>query len=95
VWKRQVVKFAGRHPAIGTSTSRGEAQLVWFERGRVMTSKLDRDGIRDPSVVARVSSSEQPQPSVTPGTKPGEWYIAWLDYEGGHLEGYAARVECK
>jgi serine/threonine-protein kinase len=95
LWKRQVVKNAGRHPAIGTSGAPGEAQLVWFERGRVMTSKLDRDGIREPSVIARVSSSEQPQPSVSAGEKPGEWYVAWLDYEGGHLEAYSARVECR
>lgn len=95
VWKRQVVKAAGRHPAIGVSSSRGESQLVWFERGRVMTSRLDRDGIREASTIARVSSSEQPQPSVSPGEKPGEWFVAWLDYEGGHLEAYAARVECK
>ena len=29
------------------------------------------------------------------GSKPGEWYLAWLDYEAGHLEAYAARVQCK
>ena len=26
---------------------------------------------------------------------PGEWFVAWLDYESAHLEPYAARVVCK
>ncbi len=95
LWKQQVVKNAGRRPSIGTAPARGESQLVWFERGKVMTSKLDRDGLRDPSVIARVSSSEQPQSSVASGSKAGEWYVAWLDHEGGHFEAYAARFECK
>jgi serine/threonine-protein kinase len=34
-------------------------------------------------------------PSIAAGSKPGEWYLAWLDYETGHLEAYAARVLCK
>jgi serine/threonine-protein kinase len=29
------------------------------------------------------------------GSKPGEWYLSWLDYETGHLEPYVARVQCK
>ena len=27
--------------------------------------------------------------------KAGEWYVAWQDYEAGHLEAYAARILCK
>jgi hypothetical protein len=40
-------------------------------------------------------SSEQHTPSIAAGNKEGEWYFAWLDYEGAHLEAYAARVQCK
>ena len=51
-------------------------------------------GVGAPTRIARISG-EQPAPSITAGTKPGEWYVAWLDYETGHLEPYAARVLCK
>jgi serine/threonine-protein kinase len=94
LWKKQVTKNTGRHPNVGTAAS-GEMQLVWFERGRVVTARISRDAVGEPTSVARVSSVDQPTPSVSPGTKPGEWFIAWQDYEGGHLEPYAVRVECK
>ncbi|MFO0549273.1 MAG: serine/threonine-protein kinase [Polyangiaceae bacterium] len=94
LWKRELVKNAGRHPAIASD---GEtAQIFWYERNRVMTAKLDRDGLSgDPSVLARVGTMEQPTPSASPGRKKGEWYVAWLDFEGGHPEAYVARTECK
>jgi hypothetical protein len=94
LYKGDVVKKAGRHPGLGVSKS-GEIQAFWYERGKVMTGKLDRDGVHDPSAIARVAGSDQPQPSVAAGSKAGEWYVAWQDYEGGHLEVYGARVECK
>ena len=71
----------------------GSGQIFWFEGPRLMTTPIDRDGTTSPSKIARVSG-DQPLPSVAPGTKPGEWYVAWLDYEAGHLEPYAARVQC-
>jgi hypothetical protein len=55
---------------------------------------VTRDGVTIPTKIARISG-DQPMPSIAPGIKPGEWYIAWLDYETGHLEAYAARVQCK
>jgi serine/threonine-protein kinase len=67
---------------------------VWFEGGRVVTAALAKDGLGPVTKMARVIS-DQPTPSITAGEKPGEWYIAWLDYEAGHLEPYAARVQCK
>jgi len=94
LYKGDVVKKAGRHPGLGVSKG-GELQLVWYERLKVMTAKLDRDGVHDPSAIGRVAGNDQPQPSVAPGSKAGEWYTAWQDYEGGHLEVYGARVECK
>ncbi len=94
LYKGEIVKRAGRHPGLGASKS-GEIQLVWFERLRVMAGKVDRDGVHDPAAVARVAGNDQPPASVAPGSKAGEWLIAWQDYEGGHQEVYGARVECK
>ena len=72
----------------------GQAQMVWFEGGKVLTAAITRDGVGTPTRIARISG-EQPTPSIAAGSKPGEWYLAWLDYETGHLEPYAARVQCK
>jgi serine/threonine-protein kinase len=92
LWRKKFAK-TGAHPAVGMTTA-GQAQLVWFESGRVVTASIGRDGVGLASKMARVTG-EQPMPSITPSAKPGEWYIAWLDYETGHLEPYAARVVCK
>lgn len=88
-------KFAarGKRPGIALDAN-GKVQVVWYELGKLMTSSLDRDGIRQPSKFARVSG-DQPVPSVSRGQKPGEWLVAWLDYEAGHLEPYVARVTCR
>jgi serine/threonine-protein kinase len=83
-----------KHPAIYV-TEEGKAQAFWFEGGKVMTAAIDRDGVHAPSRIARVSGELQPVPSIAPGKKPGEWYVAWLDYETGHLEVYVARAQCK
>ncbi len=83
-----------KHPAIYVNED-GKAQAFWFEGGKVMTAAVDRDGVHAPSRIARVSGELQPVPSVAPGKKPGEWYVAWLDYETGHLEVYVARTQCK
>jgi serine/threonine-protein kinase len=83
-----------KHPII-SATADGKAQAFWFEGGKVMTALVDRDGVHDPSRIARVSGELQPTPSVAAGKKPGEWYVAWLDYETGHLEVYVARTQCK
>jgi len=75
-------------------SSAGSFQIAWFESGRVMTAQLGKDGIGPSTKLARVIS-DQPPPSVAAGSKAGEWYIAWLDYETGHLEPYAVRVQCR
>jgi eukaryotic-like serine/threonine-protein kinase len=83
----------GTHPSVAVSSG-GQAQVVWYEGGRVLTAAINRDGVGPASRVARISG-DQPMPAIAPGTKAGEWYLAWLDYETGHLEAYAARVLCK
>lgn len=90
-WRKKVSK--GARPAITFSAS-GQGQAVWFEGGRVVTAALAKDGLGPITKMARVIS-DQPTPSITAGEKPGEWYIAWLDFEAGHLEPYAARVQCR
>ena len=72
----------------------GEVRAFWYERGKVMTGVIDRDGVHDELAFAHVTSSEQPAPSVSTGAAPGEWLVAWVDYEAGHLEPYAARLRC-
>ena len=90
-WRKKLSK--GARPAIAFGAS-GQGQAVWFEAGRVVTAAIEKDGLGPVTKIARVIS-DQPAPSITAGEKPGEWYIAWLDYEAGHLEPYAARVQCR
>ena len=92
LWRRKFSRM-GTRPAVAVSAS-GQAQLVWFEGSKVLTAPLTRDGVGTPSRIARISG-DQPLPSIAAGNRPGEWYVAWLDYEIGHLEAYAARVQCK
>ncbi len=82
----------GGHPTIGVASG-GELRLVWNENGRVITASLGREGIGPQSRIARVVG-EQPAPSVAAGSEPGEWTIAWRDFEAGHLEPYVARIRC-
>jgi serine/threonine-protein kinase len=92
LWRNKFSR-TGSHPAVAVSAT-GQAQVVWFEGGKVMTASINRDTIGPPSRIARISG-DQPMPSIAAGSKPGEWYLAWQDYETGHLEAFAARVLCK
>ncbi len=92
LWRNKFSR-TGSHPAVAVSAT-GQAQLVWFEAGKVMTAAINRDTVGPASRIARVSG-DQPMPSITAGSNPGEWYLAWLDYETGHLEAFVARVLCK
>ncbi|WP_437754069.1 serine/threonine protein kinase [Sorangium sp. So ce1389] len=92
LWRKRLSK-TGARPSIAIAPS-GQAQLAWFEQGRMLTASINRDGIGTPTKFARVSG-DQPAPSISPGARPGEWYVAWLDYEAGHLEPYAARIQCR
>jgi serine/threonine-protein kinase len=92
LWRRKFSKV-GADPVVAISAA-GEAQIAWYERGNVMTASIGRDGVGPPSKIARISG-DQPMPSIAAGAKPGEWYVAWLDFETGHLEPYAVRVQCR
>jgi eukaryotic-like serine/threonine-protein kinase len=84
---------AGGHPSVGIDEN-GNARIVWFEKGGVMTAAISRDGVGPSTKIARVTGT-QPPPAIIAGKAPGEWLIAWLDYEAGQLEPYAARFVCQ
>lgn len=92
LWRKKFSKL-GAHPASAIASS-GQGQLAWFEAGRVQLASIGRDGVGVPTKLLRVTG-EQPMPSIAASSKPNEWLIAWLDYEAGHLEPYAARVLCR
>jgi serine/threonine-protein kinase len=89
----KVFTTSGKHTSIAASPG-GEVQVVWVEGGRLSTAALDRSGVGPQSKIARVVG-DHPPPSIAPGAKRGEWYVAWLDYESGHREPYAARIQCE
>lgn len=92
MWRKRFAK-AGAHPSVAISPS-GVGQLAWYEAGQVLTASIGRGGVANPSKLARVVG-DQPMPSISASRSPGEWYIAWRDFETGHLEPYVARVRCK
>jgi eukaryotic-like serine/threonine-protein kinase len=90
LWHRQFAE-KGARPVLG-----GDAQglaLTWYEDSRLKLAPAGRDGLSKPSLVNRVNGL-QPHAEVARGTKPGEWLVAWRDYEAGHLELFALRAEC-
>ncbi len=91
---RRTFAKQGGHPGVGVSST-GQALVAWYEAGKILVAPITKDGgVGAPTRIARYSG-EQPTPGIAAGTKPGEWYLTWLDYETGHLETYAARVQCK
>ena len=90
LWHRQFAE-KGVRPAVAGDES--GAAMAWYEDSRLRLSSLGRDGLRTPSVVNRVNGF-QPSPALARGAKPGEWLLAWRDYEAGHLELFALRAEC-
>ncbi|TKD07350.1 serine/threonine protein kinase [Polyangium fumosum] len=93
LWRDKRFSKVGGHPSVGVDAS-GNARIVWFEKGGVMTAPISRDGVGPSTKIARVSGA-QPSPAIITGKAPGEWFIAWLDFEAGQLEPYAARFVCK
>jgi serine/threonine-protein kinase len=83
----------GKYPSVSVSPG-GDARLVWVEGGRITTAAIGRAGVSPGSKVARVAGTHPP-PVIAPGGKKGEWYVSWLDYESGHREPYALRMDCQ
>jgi serine/threonine protein kinase len=78
-----------------TLVSTGEKTLVaWYEEQRLKLAEVKRDGIAKPSILARVNGF-QPEPDVARGEKPGQWLVAFRDYESAHFEAFGLRTECQ
>ncbi len=91
IWNKRFAMQGGR-PSVATSSD-GNARIAWYENGRVRFAALGRDGVGPSSLVARIAG-DQPRPSITRGANDHDWAVAWLDFEAGHLEPYAARISC-
>ncbi|HEY3497465.1 MAG TPA: serine/threonine-protein kinase [Polyangiaceae bacterium] len=90
LWHRQFAEKGSRPAVLGDESG---SAMAWYEDSRLRLASLGRDGLRTPSVVNRVTGF-QPSPALARGAKPGEWLLAWRDYEAGHLELFALRAEC-
>jgi serine/threonine-protein kinase len=95
LFKGEFIKGAGRRPAIAADAPNKALQLFYYERGKLQTAAVDRDGAKEPSTIARMTTQDQTAPTPRPGRKPGEWFVVWTDFEGGQPEVFVARVECK
>jgi serine/threonine-protein kinase len=83
----------GRTPSVAAAAN-GDMQLGWVEDQRILTASLGREGVGPSSKVARVIGTPT-APAIAPGSKRGEWYVAFLDTEANHREPYAARIQCE
>ena len=90
---RGLLDKRGRHPVVAAGAN-GGVQAFWFEGQAVMTAPMDQHGAKDGSPIGHVMPGI-PLPSAVAGRKAGEWYLAWNDIEGGHLEVFVARAECR
>jgi eukaryotic-like serine/threonine-protein kinase len=90
LWHRNFAEKGLRPAVVGDESGFATA---WFEESRLKLAPLGRDGVGMPSVLNRVSGL-QPHPALARGSKPGEWLLAWRDYEAAHLELFALKAEC-
>lgn len=67
--------------------------MAYYEDSRVKLAHLTRDGVGKPSVVSRINGY-QPYPDLARGEKPGQWFVAFRDFESAHLEIFALRADC-
>ena len=91
LWHREF-STKGKRPIVARHHD-GSAAIAYFAGDRLFLAPVSRDGVREPSVVSRVSGF-QPPPTLIAGSTPGEWLIAWRDFEAGHLEVFVARAQC-
>ena len=92
LWHKRFSK-KGRRPVLAAAPN-GSVRLVWYEAGRILTAQLRPDGVGARTAFARVAG-DHPPASVAAGSRAGEWYVAWQDYEAGIRESYVARIMCK
>ncbi len=91
LWHREF-STKGKRPVIAKSSS-GALAVAYFAGDRLFLAPIGEDGVGAPSVISRVSGF-QPTPTLVPGNEPGDWLLAWRDFEAGHLEIFVARAHC-
>jgi serine/threonine-protein kinase len=91
IWRRDLGPKA-LSPSLAVSGS--DVAIAWYDGGRLRLARINRDGISEPTLLGR-ATGYQPPPNLLAGTKPGEWIVAWRDFEAGQHEGFLARAECK
>jgi eukaryotic-like serine/threonine-protein kinase len=91
LWHREF-SSKGIRPTLVAAGSK--THLAWYEEGRLKMAELGRDGLGKPSVLARVNGF-QPDADIAKGEKPGQWLVAFRDYESAHFEAFGLRTECQ
>ena len=92
LWRKRFAPRGG-HPAVA-SGAEGQAEVAFYEAGRVRVAAISRDGVGTTSTFGKVTGDE-PRPWIAPGHTRAEWYVAWLDLEAGHTEAFVARLQCR
>ena len=92
LWRKRFAPH-GAHPAIATSAD-GQAEVVFYEAGRVRLASISRDGVGAPTTFGKVAGDPS-RASIAAGLGRGEWLVSWLDVEAGHTEPFLARLECR
>jgi serine/threonine-protein kinase len=92
LWRKRFAPRGG-HPAVATAAD-GDAEVVFYEGGRVRVASISRDGVGPASTFARVTG-DPPRAWIAPGRVRGEWLVSWLDVEAGRSEPFLARLECR
>jgi hypothetical protein len=91
LWHREFSVKGIRPTLVAT---KDKALIAWYEDGRLKLAELGRDGLGKASVLASVKGF-QPEPDLTRGEKPGQWLVAFRDYESAHFEAFGLRTECQ
>jgi len=91
LWQREFSSKGIRPTLVAT---KDKTLIAWYEDSRLKLAELGRDGLGKASVLASVKGF-QPEPDITRGEKPGQWLVAFRDYESAHFEAFGLRTECR
>jgi hypothetical protein len=91
IWRREIGNKALR-PSIEASDT--EVVVAWYEASRLRLARMTRDRLEPSSILAR-ATGYQPSPGLTPGEKPGRWYVSWRDFEAAQHEAFVLRADCE
>lgn len=92
LWRKRFAPKGG-HPAVAAPLD-GDAEVVFYEGGRVRVASISRDGVGPATTFAK-TTGDQPRAWIAPGRARGQWLVSWLDVEGGRTEPFLVRLECR